>query len=107
MNERVFISSECHAKYRRRSKSLVETVRQDGRYDDVRSFYLDWCERYLQANNVRDREIWSLLKEALLPYRHPAYFRWVHVKPKAVRKKARSLRRKIVKSAKRALNRLP
>jgi len=68
--EKIFISSECHDKYRLRPNSLVSSVHQQRKYREVRNFFLNWLERYLKTNNIEDEEIWILLRKALTPFRH-------------------------------------
>jgi len=68
----VFVSSECWAKYRRgRRDSCVAAVNWEGRSDAVRLFFLNWIEKYLSEQGVKNPEIWKELQEALWPYHHP------------------------------------
>ncbi len=36
--------------------------------------YLNWLERYLEEQGVKDCELWRALRDALLPYHHPRLY---------------------------------
>jgi glycosyltransferase involved in cell wall biosynthesis len=71
LNEIVYISSGCHNKYRQRHGSLVHKVKVSGQYDDVRFFFLQWLQRYLDQNNIRNNAIRLALAKALRKYKYP------------------------------------
>lgn len=69
LHEKIFIVSECLDKYRLRPNSLVSTGHEQGRYRDVRYFYLNWYEAYLKKTGIQDEELWKLLRKALNSFR--------------------------------------
>jgi glycosyltransferase involved in cell wall biosynthesis len=75
LNEPVYISSQCNNKYRQREGSLVQKITQDGNYDKVRKYFLEWLEAYLIKNQLMQKGIHKLVDRALLPYRHPLQYK--------------------------------
>jgi glycosyltransferase involved in cell wall biosynthesis len=71
LNESVFVASECWDKYRKHPDSCVAAVRKAGQADSVRLFFLNWLEKYLSEQGIKDTEVWKALQKALWPYRHP------------------------------------
>jgi peptidoglycan/xylan/chitin deacetylase (PgdA/CDA1 family)/glycosyltransferase involved in cell wall biosynthesis/SAM-dependent methyltransferase len=70
LNEAVFISQRCWCRYRIREDSCCAKVKQEGRYVNVRRYFLDWLTDYFKANDIRDTDLWNSLQEALWPYKH-------------------------------------
>lgn len=85
LSEQVYISSACHNLYRKRIGSIEESVKASGQYHAVRKYFLDWYEAYLLQMNIQDPELWELLREALLPYRHPQAYFLKHTLPTRVK----------------------
>ena len=52
--------SECHDKYRMHVDSCVSRSTRAGRNDEATRRFLDWLERYLTAEEIRDPEIWRV-----------------------------------------------
>ena len=66
----IFVSSECYDKYRMHVDSCVSRSTRAGRNDEATGRFLDWLERYLTAEEIRDSEIWRALRRAISPHRH-------------------------------------
>jgi glycosyltransferase involved in cell wall biosynthesis len=80
LNEFVYISSACNNLYRQREGSLVKKITKNGDYDCVRRYFLEWLEKYISQNNIREKELQRLMQKALRPYRHPERYKvkkWV------------------------------
>lgn len=75
LKERVYISAACNNKYRQRSGSIVQTVKEQGQYQEVRRYFLEWYKNFLQKNFIDDRRLNRLLFKALLPYRYPLLYK--------------------------------
>lgn len=71
LNERVYVSSACTNRYRQRIGSLVQSVEESGHYDEVRSFYLNWLEHYLNTKQITDPRVRNSLQVAKQPKRLP------------------------------------
>jgi glycosyltransferase involved in cell wall biosynthesis len=74
LSETIYVSSACNNKYRQRASSIVASVKGKGKYDLVRSYYLQWYSVYLKSQNAPKR-IWSLLDKARAPYLKPLWYR--------------------------------
>lgn len=68
----VFFSDRVWLSYRQHADSCVAEVTRDGRYDEVRLYFLTWLERYLAGLPHPDARVTAALRRALWPYRHPA-----------------------------------
>jgi len=68
----LFFSDRVWLSYRQHADSCVAEVTRDGRYDEVRLYFLTWLERYLSGLPNPDPRVGSALRRALWPYRHPA-----------------------------------
>lgn len=75
LKEPVFVASECWDRYRKHPDSCVSVVSQAGQAHSVRLFFLNWLEKYLSEQGVKDTEVWQALQQALWPYRHPILHR--------------------------------
>jgi glycosyltransferase involved in cell wall biosynthesis len=71
LKESVYVASECWDRYRKHPDSCVAVVRQAGQADSVRLFFLNWLEKYLSEQGIKDTEVWQALQKALWPYHHP------------------------------------
>jgi glycosyltransferase involved in cell wall biosynthesis len=68
----VYFSSKVWLNYRQHADSCVATVKRDGRYDEVRQYFLAWFEEYLKTRAARSSApVGRCLRRALWPYRHP------------------------------------
>jgi glycosyltransferase involved in cell wall biosynthesis len=68
----VYFSSKVWLNYRQHPNSCVATVTRDGRYDEVRQYFLAWFEGYLSTRAARSSApVGRRLRRALWPYRHP------------------------------------
>jgi len=74
LQEKVYVSSACNNLYRQRHGSIVQWVHADGQYHTVRRHFLEWFEKYLQAQQIADTGVKKLLQKALHPYRHPQLY---------------------------------
>ena len=73
LNEKVYISSACTNLYRQRVGSLVQSVEESGQYREVRSFFLNWLQKYLDTQHVTDQRIRNSLQKAQSAFR-PSLF---------------------------------
>jgi glycosyltransferase involved in cell wall biosynthesis len=71
LNEVVYVSSDCYNKYRQRHGSLVHKVKASGQYDDVRFFFLQWLQHYIDENNIRSGAVRLALAKAFRKYKYP------------------------------------
>ena len=67
----VYFSSRVWTRYRQHANSCVAAVTGDGRYHEVRRYFLEWLESHLAALPDVDRRVAAALQRALRPYRHP------------------------------------
>ena len=75
LKENVYVSSQANNLYRQREESQVYNVHNDGRYQKVRLFYLEWFEAYLKKFNIRNARIDWLLRKAFMQYQHPTFYK--------------------------------
>jgi glycosyltransferase involved in cell wall biosynthesis len=88
----VYFSSKVWLRYRQHAESCVARVHEAGKYHDVRSYFLNWLELYLEERPNTDRRVVAALRRALLPYRHPRVHQLLRV-PAMLRSRCRGLRR--------------
>lgn len=86
LKENVFVSSQVNNLYRQRQTSQVYSVHNDGRYHQVRHFYLEWFRNYLVKNKIDNKEVHKLLKQNLFRYEHPVVYK-VIAKLRRIREK--------------------
>jgi glycosyltransferase involved in cell wall biosynthesis len=67
----VYFSDRVWLNYRRHADSCMAEVMHQGRYDEVRLYFLNWLEAYLSAMPQPDRRVLAALRGALWRYRHP------------------------------------
>lgn len=77
LHEKVYVSGACTNRYRQRVGSLVQSVHESGRYEQVRRFYLNWFENYLNQHNITDKRVRRSVWKAKLEYRYPFVHRLV------------------------------
>lgn len=77
LNEMVYVSSDCNNMYRQRHGSLVQAVKAKGQYHDVRHFFLQWLQRYIDTNHLHNSDVDALLEKALYRYKHPKLYKAV------------------------------
>lgn len=66
----VFIASECWDKYRLHPDSCVSVVRRARQKYAVGLFYLNWLEKYLAEQGIKNIEIRRALRDKQQRYRH-------------------------------------
>jgi glycosyltransferase involved in cell wall biosynthesis len=68
----VYFSDKVWLNYRRHDDACVVVVRRQGRYHEVRLYFLNWLEAYLNAMpQPPDPRVFAAVRRALWPYRHP------------------------------------
>jgi glycosyltransferase involved in cell wall biosynthesis len=105
----VLIADRCWDKYRQHEDSSCQTVARAGQSAAAFERYLTWLESYLSSQAVVDAGVWTALRRALRPYRHPLLDR---VERRAMRYEAQlrevageTLRRTLPRSLRRRLHR--
>jgi glycosyltransferase involved in cell wall biosynthesis len=71
LNEPIYISSLCHNKYRQREGSCVQKANKGGYYHEIRKYFLEWLEKYLEENQIKNKNVKRLLNKALDQYNRP------------------------------------
>ncbi len=67
----VYFSGRTWTLYRQHAASCVASVTGDGRYHEVRRYFLEWLETYVAARPDVDRRVAAALRRALRRYRRP------------------------------------
>lgn len=68
----IYFSSQVWLDYRRHGESIVEKVKADGRYNEVRSYFLEWLGNYLRhTGHDRDARVRRVWEQAVWTHRHP------------------------------------
>lgn len=75
LGETVYISEDANNLYRQRSGSLMQTISQKKQYNRVRSYFLDWLQKYLSDHSLNDKRINDLLGSARMEINHPVLYR--------------------------------
>jgi hypothetical protein len=75
LSELVYVSDACHNFYRQRQGSIMQSVKEQGHYHSVRRHFLEWLAAYVQAENISNPGLATLLAKALFPYHHPISYR--------------------------------
>jgi glycosyltransferase involved in cell wall biosynthesis len=75
----VFLQGGHWDRYRQHPESACSVGEKTGQYHPfkphpARLTYLNWMEKYLEEQSVKDPKLWQALRNILLPYRHP----WLH-----------------------------
>jgi glycosyltransferase involved in cell wall biosynthesis len=104
----VLIADSCWDKYRQHENSSCQAVARAGQSAAAFERYLTWLESYLSSQAVVDAGVWTALRRALRPYRHPLLHR---VERRAMRYEAQlrevageTLRRTLPRSLRRRLH---
>jgi glycosyltransferase involved in cell wall biosynthesis len=85
----VFVSNCCWTLYRQHPGACSISVRDSGQYLEVRRFFLEYFERYLRAQEIRDVEIRRALDRAWWSYHHPSLASVIQVYRRACGRLAR------------------
>ena len=73
--EPVYFSDRVWLNYRQHDDSCVAEVTGEGRYHEVRLYFLEWLERYLRTVPTATRgAVEPALRRALRPYRRPLLY---------------------------------
>ena len=72
LNETVYVSSECNNKYRQRHGSLVQKVKANGKYHQVRLYFLNWLQAYIQQTACNTKPCSRPWRKHFGNYKHPA-----------------------------------
>jgi len=64
----VFVSTELWDKYRIHPNSCVSAVTAAGKYDTVRQAFLNWFEKYLLEQGMKDTSVWTALRKSRAAY---------------------------------------
>ena len=67
----VFVSSAPNNLYRQRSGSLMQFISHKKKYYEVRSYFLNWMNNYINQNNIHDPKINRMLRKAQYECSHP------------------------------------
>lgn len=67
----VYFSGRTWTLYRQHADSCVAAVTSDGRYHEVRRYFLEWLETYVAARPEVDRRVVAALQRSLRRYRRP------------------------------------
>ena len=67
----VYFSDKVWINYRQHAHSCMAEVTRQGRYHEVRLYFLNWLEAYLISMPQPDPRVVTALHRALWPYRHP------------------------------------
>lgn len=88
LRHRVYVLSECTYRYRRHPDSIVWVTNTiEGNALPHRKRFLKWLEGYLEDQGIRDREVWTPLRQEMWKCRHPRLSAW--------REQARDLSRRV------------
>ena len=89
----LLIADGCWDRYRQHPDSSCQKVASAGQSDAAFETYLAWLERYLTAKRVSDPAVWSALRHALRPYRHPV----LHGLERRARRQGQRVRRAVMR----------
>lgn len=71
LEEPVYFASQVWLNYRQHPNSIVAEVSRDGRYDEVRRYFLEWFGAYLASKPDADPRVRAAYRRAMWRYRHP------------------------------------
>jgi len=74
----VYFSDRVWINYREHAESCIATVARDGRYDEVRLYFLRWFERYLTTVPHPHPEVQAALDRSLWRFHHPVLYAAAH-----------------------------
>ena len=75
LHHKVYVSAACNNLYRQRYGSLVQWVTSDGKYHEVRKFFLEWFRKYLKQQKGNYSDINRLLQKAIWKYEYPTLYK--------------------------------
>ena len=64
LSEPVYISSACNNKYRQRQGSLMREIKEEGSYDNVRTYFLSWLQQYMAGHQIKNQKVDELIEKA-------------------------------------------
>ena len=67
----VYFSNKVWLDYRQHEEFCVASVVREGRYHEVRLYFLNWLEKYIGGQGAVDPRVVATLRRALHPYRRP------------------------------------
>jgi hypothetical protein len=70
----VFVDSNYHELYRQHSDSSWNIALQTGEASKAWVVYLEWLEKYLKNQVVKDPELWKVLRRKLWRYQYPSLY---------------------------------
>lgn len=70
----IFVSGRCWYRYRQHPDSSVAVGRQSGQTHLARLAFLNWLERYLREQGVKDTAVWQTVRHELRRSRYPRLF---------------------------------
>lgn len=76
----VFVESGCWDRYRQHPNSSCYIAEAQGQYNprhlnSAHLTFLNWLEKYLSEQEIKEPEVWKLLNNTLARYRHPRLHR--------------------------------
>jgi glycosyltransferase involved in cell wall biosynthesis len=71
----VFVADECWYWYRQHPNQRCYVTEQTGQYHAARLAFLNWIEKYLSGQGIKNGEVWTALRKELRPYRYPRWYR--------------------------------
>ncbi|HET7218045.1 MAG TPA: glycosyltransferase [Vicinamibacterales bacterium] len=95
------VHDRCWDRYRQHPGSSCQMVAAAGQSESAFEMYLTWLEGYLARQGVSDPHVWSALRSALRPYRHPL----LHGLERRAQQHTRRVARAFASAGRRALRR--
>jgi glycosyltransferase involved in cell wall biosynthesis len=86
----VYFSNKVWLDYRQHEESCVASVVREGRYHEVRLYFLNWLEKYIGGQGAVDPRVVATLRRALHPYRRPVRHRLLTL-GKRINRRVRSI----------------
>lgn len=92
LEEQIFVSDNCCHLYRQHPNQRCHITLKAGNYHAVREVFLNWLQEYLSEKEIKDQEVWTVLRRKLWLYSHPnvfsllRYYRQLEVRIKSVLK---------------------
>ena len=71
LTQSVYVSGACHNWYRQRRGSIMQSVKEQGHYHQVRRYFLEWLAAYSRTSQLDTPLTRALLAKALQPYHAP------------------------------------
>jgi len=96
----VYFSDSVWLDYRQHVDSCVAWVTRDGRYDEVRHYFLTWFENYLRRLPDQPTAVHAAVNRALRPYRKPGVHAVLSL-PARLANKSRGAIRRVSKTSER------